>query len=71
MALASNAKMRATVYAAKLFASLPPPFATKGSRRALALLTIRKLSAQPRNHRHVDRVALGVPHAQVDHKAVV
>src|SRR6516165_12666003 len=52
---------------ATLFAALPPPASTKGSRRAFALLTIRKLSAQPRNHRHVDRVALGEPHAQVDH----
>src|SRR6516164_4458484 len=33
----------------------------------VALLTIRKLSAQPRNHRYVDRVALGELHAQVDH----
>jgi hypothetical protein len=33
----------------------------------VALLTIRRLSAQPRNHRYVDRVALGEPHAQVDH----
>ena len=27
----------------------------------VALLTIRRLSAQPRNHRYVDRVALGEP----------
>src|SRR6516225_5034022 len=57
------------IHAASRFVRAPTHF-TK--RRAyplsrVALLAIRRLSVQPRYHRYVDRVALGEPHAQVDH----